>query len=939
MKQPIKLIILLLAFLSLPQAKAQYYDIGQARASHQWKQIETPGFRLIFPSHYEPEAQKAAVLFEYARNKVSSGLQANVRKTPLIFHTESEVSNAYSIWAPRRIEFLTTPPQDLYPQPWIEQLALHEYRHIAQLSKLNQGITKSLGIVFGEQAVVVSTGLFVPSWFIEGDAVVAETALGKSGRGRVPAFEMPLRAQLKEKGTYSYAKASLGSYKDFVPDIYITGYHIVAAARKKYGNNLWNTALNFTARRPYTITPFNNGLKKVSGLNKKGIYLESMVYLDSLWHKGQATESHQIKLLHEPDNYTNYNHPHFINDTLIVALKTSYKDIPRIVSIDKKGREQIIYTPGYMPDDRISYSGGWLAWIENRPHVRWETVGFTTIIMLNPTTGELRKLKTSDRNFSPVAAPNGKDIAVITIGTLGESYLKIIKSDQKTESIPFPAGLFAASLQWSPDGKQIIFILTGNKGKALACASPGKTDIHFLTPFSYSEISNPAFADDLIFFSGTFSGKSQIFKLNPATKSLFVCTNEPFGATQASIAQHQMLYATYTADGYRIANVDLTKSNEFAYEPEKAPEFPLAEILSEQENHFSFPDSITTSPYKAKTYKKGLNLFGIHSWAPVFVDIGGETVRPGISVMSQNLLSTLSISAGYDYNMDEKEGMIRSEITWKGWFPVFSAKFSTGKRASMTNEQNETPRRFTWNETNFDFSISQSLNLSRGPYSTGLFAEISHNLTHLEHDVSTPIEFTKGDLSGLTYRTFFYHYKRQAYRDLAPQKGFNLELKYRHTPFGQIKAGNIAAVAAQVYLPGLAANHSFQIYSGFQQSNPETYRFANIISVSRGYLIIPNADKVSSLKAIYRLPLFYPDRHLGGLLFIKRIRAAAFYDFTSALSSGKTTYYNSAGADLTSDIHLLGLSTPVSLGIRTMYLLNSKQTAFELLFSMNLYQY
>lgn len=123
--------------------------------------------------------------------------------------------------------------------------------------------------------------------------------------------------------------------------------------------------------------------------------------------------------------------------------------------------------------------------------------------------------------------------------------------------------------------------------------------------------------------------------------------------------------------------------------------------------------------------------------------------------MSQNLLSTLSISAGYDYNMDEKEGMIRSEITWKGWFPVFSAKFSTGKRASMTNEQNETPRRFTWNETNFDFSISQSLNLSRGPYSTGLFAEISHNLTHLEHDVSTPIEFTKGDLSGLTYRTFF----------------------------------------------------------------------------------------------------------------------------------------------------------------------------------------
>lgn len=938
MKYRILLPLLLVLLLANTRVAGQYYDIGQARSSQQWSKIETAHFSIIFPSYYAFHAQKAATLFELSQFAVSSGLQTIVRKTPILLHPENSISNAYAIWAPGRIEVLTIPPQDMYAQPWMQQLALHEYRHIVQLSALNKGFTKGLGFLFGDQAVAVSTGLFIPSWFIEGDAVASETALGSSGRGRVPAFSMPLRAQLLEKGAYSYPKASLGSYRDFVPDIYITGYHIVASARKKYGNTLWNEALNQVARRPWTITPFNHGLRKISGLNKKGIYRESMGLLDSLWEERLPGTTSHLQLLHEPQRYSSYNYPHRINDSVVVALKTSFGDIPGIVSIDRKGRENIVYTPGYLPDDRISYSGGWLAWAEYRPHIRWETVGFTTIVMLNPGTGEIRKIKTSERRYSPVNSPDNSGFAVLETIADGTEFLTLLNQTGNTLKIPIPTGLAASAPQWSPDGKKLALVVTGNEGKALAIIDPATSGFQCVTPFSYSEISNPVFGPDILYFTGTAGGLSQILSYRLSDGQTTIITGSVYGATQASLSGSELLFADYTPDGYRIATADLRTVANISKPADLHSRWPLAEVLSRQERGFTFPDSIPETLYKIEPYRKGRHLLGIHSWAPVYLDIGGETARPGVSVMSQNLLSTLFISSGYDYNMEEQAGMFRSEVSWKAWYPVFSAIVSAGKRASSFTDDGMA-RRFTWNETKLDLSISQSLNFSRGAYTSGTYAELSHNYSKIAHDASTPEGFSSGSLSGLTYSVFAYHYRRQAYRDLAPRLGVNMEIRFRHTPFGQLKAGNIAAVQSQIFLPGLASNHSILLYVGIQESNPKKYKFSNIVSTSRGYLELFKADRLISAKASYRMPLFYPDFHIGGLLYIKRVRTSAFYDLTQAYGKNTMDFYNSAGLDLVADMHLLGLSTPLSIGIRSVYLPENRDFSFGLLFSMNLYQY
>ena len=61
----------------------------------------------------------------------------------------------------------------------------------------------------------------LPSWFWEGDAVITETLLSSSGRGRLPSFERGLRTLILSGGEYDYVTAMLGSYAEFVPDYYV----------------------------------------------------------------------------------------------------------------------------------------------------------------------------------------------------------------------------------------------------------------------------------------------------------------------------------------------------------------------------------------------------------------------------------------------------------------------------------------------------------------------------------------------------------------------------------------------------------------------------------------------------------------------------------------------------------------------------------------------
>ena len=107
-------VILFVIFLTI-SSHAQYYSTGQDPASLQWRQIRTKNFQLIYPGDFEHKGQYLANILEIVQRNEVKTLTAKVPRIPIIIHSRSTTSNGVTVWAPKRIEFYSCPPQTIYP--------------------------------------------------------------------------------------------------------------------------------------------------------------------------------------------------------------------------------------------------------------------------------------------------------------------------------------------------------------------------------------------------------------------------------------------------------------------------------------------------------------------------------------------------------------------------------------------------------------------------------------------------------------------------------------------------------------------------------------------------------------------------------------------------------------------------------------------------------
>ena len=206
-----------------------------------------------------------------------------------------------------------------------------------------------MSILFGQNGWAFMRGMAHPRWFIEGDAVLMETALTNGGRGRVPAFDMEYKALRLNNRKYSYEKASAFSLKDFVPDHYKLGYYMTSYARNKYGKSIWNTVVDESARYKGIFFPFSRSLKKNTGLSTPKMYKKTMAELDSIWQAEAETlaltNSQQINQK-KKRVFTNYQFVNFFKDQLIVE-KSGFDQVRTFYSIDEAGNEKKLFEPGF----------------------------------------------------------------------------------------------------------------------------------------------------------------------------------------------------------------------------------------------------------------------------------------------------------------------------------------------------------------------------------------------------------------------------------------------------------------------------------------------------------------------------------------------------------------------------------------------------------------
>lgn len=919
------LILIILSFCFL-NGFSQIFDESQSPLSVKWRQIEHGGFKIIYPTLLEKEAQRMANTFSFIYPVVGHSLNRQKTKIPIILQNQGTISNGFVQLAPKKSQFYTTPPQQFDSQDWLNNLAVHELRHVAQFDKIT-GIT---GYPFPEEIYFAYLGASTPIWFLEGDAVSIETALTHSGRGRQPSWIMPFRTSLLTGKKFSYSKSYFGSEKDQNVGYYQLGYLFTSQLRNEYGKDISNQILSDLNKRPLRLYPFSQSLKKLTGKNTRQYYLHTLDNLEVQWKKqDEKNQSIAYTALNQKATYaTNYYLPTQLPNKNILVIKTSKSETPGFVLIRPDQTEEPLFKIAYQEQPWYSYGSGKLVWDENRSDPRYKQRSYNVICIYDFNTKKKKQLTHQTRLFSPSLSGDGKKLTAVQIDLSNQCHLVTIniETGKIEETLPNPKNDLLQSPALNHDGSKLTWISVSEEGKSL-WLKEGSSENLKLIDTTRQQLYRPVFIRDEIAFNAHYSGIDNIYSINPNTKKISALTASKYGAFNASISiDDQLLFNDYQFMGYEVAKTAIehrpAPPNYFVY---------FGQAAEEQENRNNIFSHIPDSSFQSKPYSPLKHAFNFHSISPTSDD---NVERVGLQLKSNDLLNTTSFYTGVTYESSLRRFEYNAGLSYKALYPVFNATYRNRPRLANYS-YNKTIRQAEWREDYFSLKASVPISFNSFNHQFSLIGEVGSYYVQRHFD---PIDAARliGTIKfPMSYRIGFNHQVRSAERDIAPKWAQIIEFKYQNLPFDQNLSGKLFAFESYFYFPGLAKNHTLLASFSYQQ-NTGLFNTVNEIPIVYGYNQIRAQSLLqNTLLFNYRFPFLFPDAEIGPFAYIRNVRANFFSHYENIGKETNLAQPKTYGLEVRSDINLLRYQPIVDVGARLIFVnkIYNQNPIFEVLFN------
>jgi hypothetical protein len=933
-----KLIFRILTIINLSlvshTAFSQIFSTEQNPLSVKWRQIEAAGFRIIYPDEMEKEAQRMANTLPVIYPHVGSSLNTRKTSIPLILQNRGVVANGFVQLAPKKSEFYTTPPQQFDSQDWLNNLAVHELRHVAQFDKLTGGKARP----FPEDIYFAWFGVSIPVWFFEGDAVSIETALTNSGRGRQPSWIMPYRASLLEGKKISYSKAYFGSDKDVTPGYYQLGYLMASGIRTQHGKNIFDSVLTDIRKRPLRPYPFSNSLKKFTGSGTKAWFDKTTGLLKKDWkQQDQNTTSQSYPVLNKKANIaTSYFLPVRLADGRILTLKQSKAEADHFVIIDSNKNEHRLRGIAGQEQPWFSYANNTIVWDEIRHDPRYKQRSYSVICSYNLKTGKTKKLTSRSRIFSPSLSADGKKIVAVKFDLSNKCNLvELDAGTGKTiNTIPNPENLILQTPAYDPSGSHITYISVSEQGKAL-WTTDGTDNIRQLIAESRQQLSRPIYFQQGIAFNAHYSGIDNIYHIDTVSKKISALSASKYGAFNPGISEGSdtFLFNDYSFTGYNIAEGNYSAAGEKTEkqdQPGRNNFVYFGAAAEKQENTGSVFRNIPDTSYTSRPYRTFGNLFNLHSVIPVIEN----EYRGGIQFRSNNLLNTFDLFAGADYYRDLNRFEYNAGISYKALYPILRATYRNRPRRTFYNSK-AGMQQGDWRENNIQLQASVPLSINALNHSYNFSFNTLTSYTQRYDAENLPSNFIKTVIFPMEYNMTFTHTTRLAQRDIAPRWAQTLRFVYVHQPFDSQLGGRLFAAEGFLYFPGLAKNHSFLANFNYQTATG-IRKFDQEINTVYGYNNIKAKSGLNNtLLFNYRFPFAFPDAEFGPVAYVRNLRASLFCHYENIGTETNLAEPKTFGFELRSSMHLLRYQPLVDVGARFVFVnkVYNQNPILELIFN------
>ncbi|MGE3611597.1 MAG: hypothetical protein AB7I27_18545 [Bacteriovoracaceae bacterium] len=910
-------------------------DFQQNPSSIEWQQIQTEHFQLIFPKDISDDAQRVAHLLEKAYPYVSRSQEVMPPKISLVLQNQTTISNAFVTLAPRRSEFFITPSIDpeLTNTEWLKTLSIHEFRHVVQFQKSRRGFNKFLQIILGEVGQAVGIGLTVPPWYLEGDAVGVETALTRGGRGRLPLFERDLRAILLSGRMDPYDKTHMGSYKDYLPNHYVYGYFHTSYLRNTYGDLFLSKIFNQSAETSYNPISFYNAIDKLSQKTFEDNFSNLMHELVQEWKKKQEElkpTPYIVQNLKTRYGWSNYLYPQVTNDKKMFALKNGLSFINQFVLIDGKEEKRLFYPGPLMNEYPYKVRNDRFAFVEYEFDPRWGVRDYARLKVYDIKRDEFVLDKRKTKLRLAVLNPSGDKILATEWDENQEQYIVVMDINGSVfNRISYPKEEVITSLDWLNAETAVLVTKNRNDLKSLVEYSLINHQKKVLVNDTLNNLGFVTAEEGHILIESPQSGIDNIFlfengKLNQLTSSRL-------GAYAPTLKDDQLYYNEYTVDGMDLAKKDLHWKSE---QKSDNSFFPYFEKFATHENFKSLEEDYKKQDvYQIERYSQFKHAFNLHSWILLAPPLSNTVTVQGFS---RDILNKFTLTAGAEYNLNEKSTTAFTSAIWSHWYPVFDLAAAYGNRRQNIIKGGKTQTN-RWEETSANLGASIPWKKISGRFVHNLkfrgFSKIIKVTDKVSNDRS---ELTYGAMHSPGANLDYTLFSRTARRDIYPNLGFAFfgHVEEGKNIQGPNQRGAIQSIDTRYYLPGVWYHHSFFHQFAYERQNNKFYQYSSRIFYPRGTnnVFLPEFTKYS---ANYTMPFFYPDWSWSRYIYLKRVYGNLFYDELNGRDHSFNYKAASTGWEVIFETHFLRLFFPISWGVRGNYVLNGlgNKQSYELFLS------
>jgi hypothetical protein len=894
-------------------------DFEQNPPHLEWKKIDTKNFELIFPSEVESQAQRLAHLLEKAYPFVSRSLETLPPKISIVLQNQSTLSNGFVTLAPRRSEFFATPTIDpeLSNTEWLKTLAIHELRHVVQFEKAKQGSTKYFYFFLGEVGHALGLAFSMPPWFLEGDAVGLETALTNGGRGRVPLFERDLRTLLLSGKDFSFDKAHMRSYEDWVPNHYVYGYFLTSFLRGEGGDLALSNITNLSTRRAYNPLSFYNAVEENLGKRFEAFYQTTMKELIQNWQKKLdeiAPTPFEVTTYNKRFGWTNYSFPQLNSQGKLFALKHGLSFIDQMVKIHGKKEETIFYLGPRPSEHPLKIRGNRVAWSEIDIDPRWGYRDFQRVRVYDLEKDKITLELSQNKNRIAVLNHNGSKILLVGWSEKQEQTLEVV--NLKGESLTkrdFPSSEVITSADWLNEIELVLVTKDHQDQKGVVIFSLDTGKAQELVPKSTTTLGFVAVEEGKILIESPASGIDNIYLFENGR--LIQLTSSRYGAYAPILRNGKLIYNDYTVDGMNVVEKILP------WDEEKKSQdsfVPVYDKFAHAEGADSLAAELSESSlYDVGKYSQAVHAFNLHSWFILAPPLSNTITLAGYS---RDILNKFSLSAGGEFNLNENTPRGFVSLAWSHWYPVLDLRATHGNRRQNLRRggQESTDR---WEEGTAELGLQVPWRHIKGRFTQIFTLRAFTKLIKVTGKMSNdPTEISNGALLSRGAEASYSILSRLAIRDINPAWGLFLDahLEEGKDITGDDQEGFQFSARAKGYLPGLWHHHSFFHELSFERQRDRAYQYASFILYPRGTRSIFLQEMVK-YSANYTLPLFYPDFNLSRYFYLKRVMLNGFYDELKGRDGSLDYHAASAGYEVLFETFIARLLFPITWGLRSSY--------------------